>query len=68
MLCTCIKYTNFGSLLDDQTKYKLEKIMETTGKTVLITGGGSGIGLYLAEEFLKADSKVIICGRSMARL
>lgn len=42
--------------------------METTGKTVLITGGGSGIGLYLAEEFLKAGSKVIICGRSIARL
>ncbi|MEM7117345.1 MAG: SDR family NAD(P)-dependent oxidoreductase [Chloroflexota bacterium] len=42
--------------------------METLGKTVLITGGGSGIGLYLAEEFLKAGSKVIVCGRSMARL
>ena len=42
--------------------------MQTNGKTVLISGGGSGIGLYIAKEFLKKGSQVIICGRSLERL
>lgn len=36
--------------------------------TVLITGGGSGIGLAFAERFLKAGYTVVVCGRSEARL
>src|SRR5689334_11315587 len=37
--------------------------MQLSQNTVLITGGGSGIGLALAERFLKAGSQVIACGR-----
>lgn len=42
--------------------------MNTTRNTVLITGGATGIGYCLAEEFLKAGNKVIICGRREQKL
>lgn len=42
--------------------------MRLSNNSVLITGGSSGIGYALAEAFLRAGSKVAICGRRQARL
>ncbi|MCC8409278.1 SDR family NAD(P)-dependent oxidoreductase [Mucilaginibacter sp. UR6-1] len=42
--------------------------MELKGKTVLITGGASGIGLEAAKQFLANGASVIITGRSQAKL
>lgn len=42
--------------------------MKPSGNTVLITGGGAGIGLALAVAFMDADNHVIICGRTKETL
>ena len=42
--------------------------MELKDKTILITGGASGIGLEAVKQFLENGSKVIITGRNQAKL
>jgi uncharacterized oxidoreductase len=42
--------------------------MNLSGNKILITGGATGIGFGLAEQFVKENNKVIICGRRESAL
>jgi uncharacterized oxidoreductase len=42
--------------------------MKLSNRTVLVTGGTSGIGLGIAEAFYQSKSKVIVCGRNRQKL
>lgn len=42
--------------------------MDLSNHTVIVTGGASGIGLAIATRFLRAGSRVIVCGRRAEQL
>ncbi|MBC8155135.1 MAG: SDR family NAD(P)-dependent oxidoreductase [Bacteroidetes bacterium] len=42
--------------------------MQTSGNTILITGGATGIGLALAAAFLQKGNTVVVCGRRLSKL
>lgn len=39
-----------------------------SGKTILITGGGSGLGLAMAKGFIASGANIAICGRTEEKL
>ncbi len=42
--------------------------MQTNKNTILITGGGSGIGSAMVDSFIQAGNEVVICGRRENKL
>jgi uncharacterized oxidoreductase len=42
--------------------------MKLSNRTILVTGGASGIGLGIAEAFEQSKSKVIVCDRNREKL
>ena len=59
---------------DGEARFRVDLIrnkggfMKLTENTILVTGGGSGIGLALAQEFRKLGNEVIVSNRSQERL
>jgi NAD(P)-dependent dehydrogenase (short-subunit alcohol dehydrogenase family) len=42
----------------------MDNPLDFSGKAVIVTGGGKGIGRGISERFLQAGADVLICGRS----
>jgi NAD(P)-dependent dehydrogenase (short-subunit alcohol dehydrogenase family) len=42
----------------------MDNPLDFNGKSVIVTGGGKGIGRGISESFLEAGADVLICGRS----
>ena len=42
-------------------------VFDFSGKSVLVTGGTSGIGAAIAEAFTQSRAHVVIAGRNQAR-
>jgi NAD(P)-dependent dehydrogenase (short-subunit alcohol dehydrogenase family) len=42
----------------------VEDVLDMTGRGVLVTGGGKGVGRGIAEAFLARGAEVVVCGRN----
>ncbi len=42
----------------------MDNPLDFSGKVVIVTGGGKGIGRGISERFLQAGADVLVCGRS----
>ena len=50
------------------TNYSLNSLFSLEGKTALVTGGSSGLGLIMAKAFVQNGVKVVISSPSLAKL
>lgn len=43
----------------------MDKTLDFSGSTVIVSGGGKGVGRGISERFLAAGANVLVCGRTM---
>jgi uncharacterized oxidoreductase len=55
-------------LTRDSACFHKQNQMKLSNNKILITGGASGIGLGLAERFIRENNTIIICGRRESAL
>ena len=54
--------------IDNQERKERKKPMNTHQKTAIVTGAGSGIGLAVAEAFVREGANVVLNGRTKDKL
>lgn len=56
------------SSANNNNEFKLENLFSVKDRVVVITGGGSGIGLMAAQAFAVNGAKCYIIGRTLSKL
>jgi len=46
---------------------RLSELFDLSGKTVVLTGGGSGLGLQMADALAEAGANLVLCARKAER-
>lgn len=62
------KYVKYNGNITQLTLCQIYKGGCLQGKKIIVTGGGSGIGLAMAQKFLSEGADVVITGRNLEKL
>lgn len=46
----------------------VDPLFDLTGKTALVTGGGTGLGRHFATELARAGARVVLCARRVEKI
>lgn len=62
------KYVRYNGKITQLTLCQINRGGCLQGKKIVVTGGGSGIGLAMAKKFLSEGAEVVITGRNIEKL
>ena len=67
LMFACANISRAKTLAEGQTTMQ-DSLFSLVGKTALITGGGSGIGAFMAASLVRAGAQILLVGRRQDRL